>query len=351
MVPRSRARLRSAGSRPWFIVVSGWRSPFSARRAAATAWSSASRLGAGDPRAARSDGHSVPALGFRRHAVEALRAILVGIASRRPSSSRSGTCSGPTRTAPPCWRSSAIPHPGPAGDRVLPRRRGGARPCVRPVPRRRPCPHALRAGAPVLPCEAEAPGSLDGGSFTERAAIVTARASGSRSPELIVRLLMGMVRYHFGGRARPRRSSRRRAPSSTAWRRPGTSPSSTSTPRSPSPRSPRQSARRAAPRPRRASRPSAPSPRTARRTSPTRWRSARASWRAPRATRERRSSPSAGRPRARRRAGSRATRGSRTSCSRGACARWAERRRPRDTWTRSARRTGAGGRGQVARLE
>lgn len=42
------------------------------------------------------------------------------------------------------------------------------------------------------------PERLDGGDFTESAALATARSSGSRSAQCIVPLLMGIVRYHFG---------------------------------------------------------------------------------------------------------------------------------------------------------
>jgi hypothetical protein len=40
--------------------------------------------------------------------------------------------------------------------------------------------------------------SLTGGGFEEEAALAEAKAAGSRSAQLIVRLLMGMVRLHFG---------------------------------------------------------------------------------------------------------------------------------------------------------
>ena len=64
--------------------------------------------------------------------------------------------------------------------------------------------NALHVHAPfeqALRCfvgRAESPASLNGSGFDEHAALELARASGSRSAQCIVRLLMGVVRYHFG---------------------------------------------------------------------------------------------------------------------------------------------------------
>jgi hypothetical protein len=55
----------------------------------------------------------------------------------------------------------------------------------------------------VLACftgRAKNPARLDGDGFDEQAALEAAQAAGSRSAQFIVRLLMGIVRYHFGDR-------------------------------------------------------------------------------------------------------------------------------------------------------
>ncbi len=145
------------------------------------------------------DHDAVPALEIRRHAVEALRAILVAIASRRPvvlaiEDLQWADADSAALLAKLC--DPPIP-----GLLVTASFRGDEEALDPAFGQYLDAVHVHTPFVQALRCflgEAEAPGSLDGGSFTERAAIVTARASGSRSAELIVRLLMGMVRYHFG---------------------------------------------------------------------------------------------------------------------------------------------------------
>lgn len=61
--------------------------------------------------------------------------------------------------------------------------------------------NALHVHAPfeqALACFLSRTASLDGPGFSEEGALETARQAGSRSAQCIIRLLMGMVRYHFG---------------------------------------------------------------------------------------------------------------------------------------------------------
>ena len=89
------------------------------------------------------------------------------------------------------------------------------------------------------------PASLNGDGFDEAAALDVARASGSRSAQCIVRVVMGIVRYHFGSAAEASAClEAARGCSSTVSRRRGTCPCFTSTRRSPNEALPRARAAR-----------------------------------------------------------------------------------------------------------